>query len=226
MPGVEAIVVLDKTPFYAEMGGQVADHGVIAESDGAAFHRHRRAEEQGRQVYALRQADRGHSEAGRHRHRPIDAQRRKAIMRAHTATHLLDKALRTVLGDHVHQAGSLVEPDRLRFDFTHFSAMTAEELAEVNRHGQRGHAGGLSTSTPRCCPSRRPRRRAPSPCSARSTATPSGWWTWARATPWSSAAAPTWTTPPRWACSTSAASSPWPPACAASRPPPGRRPWR
>ena len=128
MPGVEGIVVLDKTPFYAEMGGQVADHGVIASaaSSGCCFTRHRRAEEQGRQVYALRQDDRGRAQAGGHRHAPqIDQDRRKAVMRAHSATHLLDKALRTVLGDHVHQAGSLVEPDRLRFDFTHFSAMTA-----------------------------------------------------------------------------------------------------
>ena len=62
----------------------------------------------------------------------IDQDRRKAVMRAHSATHLLDKALRTVLGDHVHQAGSLVEADRLRFDFTHFSAMTAEELSRVS----------------------------------------------------------------------------------------------
>ena len=63
----------------------------------------------------------------------IDKERRMAVMRAHTATHLLDKALREVLGDHVHQAGSLVEPDRLRFDFTHFEAMTPEQVAQVSR---------------------------------------------------------------------------------------------
>lgn len=131
MPGVEAIVVLDRTPFYAEMGGQVADHGVI--TDGSA-------------VFAVTDVQK--NKGGKYMHygklsggviklgdtvsAAIDVKRRKAIMRAHSATHLLDKALRTVLGDHVQQAGSLVEEDRLRFDFTHFSAMTAEELSKVS----------------------------------------------------------------------------------------------
>ncbi len=125
MPGVEGIVVLDKTPFYAEMGGQVADHGAITPGPApAALPGHRRAEEQGRQVYALRQGDQGVLKLGDTVTAAIDVERRKAVMRAHSATHLLDAALRKVLGDHVHQAGSLVEADRLRFDFTHFSALT------------------------------------------------------------------------------------------------------
>jgi alanyl-tRNA synthetase len=77
----------------------------------------------------------------------IDVERRKAIMRAHSATHLLQKALTRVLGDHVHQAGSLVEPDRLRFDFTHYSAMTAEEMAKVDAAVQAAVLEGYSIVT-------------------------------------------------------------------------------
>ena len=129
--GQKGIIVLDKTPFYAEMGGQIADHGVILMGNS-------------RFVVSDVQKDKG----GKYLHHgkmvtgsikvddivvaSIDVERRKAIMRAHSATHLLQKALQTVLGDHVHQAGSYVEPDRLRFDFTHYSALTPEELVKVN----------------------------------------------------------------------------------------------
>ena len=135
MPGVEAIVVLDKTPFYAEMGGQVADHGTIARSgeNGCLFTVTDVQKNKGGKYMHYGKVTEGVLKLGDTVTAAIDQDRRKAVMRAHSATHLLDKALRTVLGDHVHQAGSLVEADRLRFDFTHFSAMTAQELAEVSR---------------------------------------------------------------------------------------------
>ncbi|OUO39892.1 alanine--tRNA ligase [Flavonifractor sp. An306] len=131
MPGVEGIVVLDKTPFYAEMGGQVADHGVITAGD-AQFQVTDVQKNKGGKYMHYGKLTGGVLKLGGTVTAAIDVSRRKAIMRAHSATHLLDKALRTVLGDHVHQAGSLVEEDRLRFDFTHFSAMTAEELGQVS----------------------------------------------------------------------------------------------
>ena len=134
MPGVEGIVVLDKTPFYAEMGGQVADHGTIARSgaDGLLFEVTDVQKNKGGKYMHSGKLAEGTLKVGDTVRAHIDPERRRAIMRAHSATHLLDKALRTVLGDHVHQSGSLVEPDRLRFDFTHFSAMTAEELSQVS----------------------------------------------------------------------------------------------
>ena len=132
MPGVEGIVVLDKTPFYAEMGGQVADHGTITTAGGAQFQVTDVQKNKGGKYMHYGKLTEGTLKLGDTVTASIDVSRRKAIMRAHSATHLLDKALRTVLGDHVHQAGSLVEPDRLRFDFTHFSAMTAEELGQVS----------------------------------------------------------------------------------------------
>ncbi len=131
MPGVEGIVVLDKTPFYAEMGGQVADHGEIKAEEMVFRVTDVQKNKGGKYMHYGKLAE-GTLKLGDTVRAAIDLQRRKAVMRAHSATHLLDKALRTVLGDHVHQAGSLVEPDRLRFDFTHFSAMTAEELAKVS----------------------------------------------------------------------------------------------
>ena len=131
IPGVEAIVVLDRTTFYAEMGGQVADHGVIT-ADGVEFVVTDVQKNKGGKYMHYGKLTQGSLKVGDVVTTAVDPVRRAAIMRAHTATHLLDKALRTVLGDHVHQAGSLVEPDRLRFDFTHFSALTAEELAQVS----------------------------------------------------------------------------------------------
>jgi len=131
MPGVEAIVVLDKTPFYAEMGGQTADHGVIT-ANGVNFVVTDVQKNKGGKYMHTGKLAEGILKLGDTVTASIDVERRKAIMRAHSATHLLDKALRTVLGDHVHQAGSLVEPDRVRFDFTHFSALTPDELAQVS----------------------------------------------------------------------------------------------
>ncbi|MBD5119267.1 MAG: alanine--tRNA ligase, partial [Clostridiales bacterium] len=135
MPGVEGIVVLDKTPFYAEMGGQVADHGQIARSgeDGLLFEVTDVQKNKGGKYMHYGKMTEGTLKVGDTVRAHIDGERRNAIKRAHTATHLLDKALRDVLGDHVHQAGSLVEPDKLRFDFTHFNAMTVDEIAQVSR---------------------------------------------------------------------------------------------
>ena len=129
--GVEGTVVLDRTPFYAEMGGQVADHGVIS-ADGVTFQVTDVQKNKGGKYMHTGKLTQGVLKVGGTVSASIDVKRRKAVMRAHSATHLLDKALRSVLGDHVHQAGSLVEEDRLRFDFTHFSALTAEELGQVS----------------------------------------------------------------------------------------------
>jgi alanyl-tRNA synthetase len=132
MPGVEAIVVLDRSPFYAEMGGQVADHGVLT-ADGMRFEVSDVQRNKGGKYMHYGRVTEGTLQLGDTVSAVVDHARRSAVRRAHTATHLLDKALRAVLGEHVHQAGSLVEPDRVRFDFTHFSAMTAEELEQVSR---------------------------------------------------------------------------------------------
>ena len=128
--GRDGIVVLDKTPFYAEMGGQVADHGVIT-GQGFTFTVTDVQKNKGGKFMHYGHVARGSVTVGDTVCPAIDTQRRKAVCRAHTTTHLLDAALKKVLGDHVHQAGSLVEPDRLRFDFTHFEAITPEQLSQV-----------------------------------------------------------------------------------------------
>ena len=129
--GKQGVLVLDCTPFYAEMGGHVADHGVI-ETDGALFQVTDVQKDKAGKFLHHGVMHSGRLQVEQTVTARIDTDRRKAIMRAHSATHLLQAALREVLGDHVHQAGSLVEPDRLRFDLTHFSAITPEELERVN----------------------------------------------------------------------------------------------
>ena len=128
--GMEAIVVLDKTPFYAEMGGQVADHGTIS-GDGMLFTVTDVQKNKGGKFMHYGKLLKGTLAVEDIVTAAIDTERRTSIRRAHSATHLLDAALVKVLGDHVHQAGSLVEPDRLRFDFTHFEAITPDQLNQV-----------------------------------------------------------------------------------------------
>ncbi len=129
--GESGILVLDQTPFYAEMGGQVADHGVITVGDSKFEVTNVQKDKGGKYLHHGKMVS-GSIKVDDVVTASICMDRRKAIMRAHSATHLLQKALQTVLGDHVHQAGSYVDPDHLRFDFTHYSAMTAEEIEKVN----------------------------------------------------------------------------------------------
>ena len=129
--GMDAVVVLDKTAMYAEMGGQVADHGVMT-ADGVRFEVNNVVKNKGGKFMHYGKLVQGQIKLGDTLHVSVDKERRQAISRAHSATHLLQSALRSILGDHVHQAGSLVEPDHLRFDFTHFSALTPDEISKAN----------------------------------------------------------------------------------------------
>ena len=144
--GEEGIVVLDQTPFYAEMGGQAPDEGTIT---------------LGENVFTVTNVQK--DKAGKYLHHgkmttgslsvedtvvgTLDQERREAISRAHSATHLLQAALQKVLGDHVHQAGSLNTPDHIRFDFTHFSAITEEEIKEITEFVNDAILEGLPITT-------------------------------------------------------------------------------
>ncbi len=144
--GEEGIVVLDQTPFYAEMGGQAPDEGTIT---------------MGENVFTVTNVQK--DKAGKYLHHgkmttgslsvedtvtgSVEQERREAISRAHSATHLLQAALQKVLGDHVHQAGSLNNPDHIRFDFTHFSAITEDEIKEITEFVNDAILAGLPITT-------------------------------------------------------------------------------
>lgn len=129
--GMEVTVVLDQTPFYAESGGQVSDHGEMITSEGDKIIISDVQKTKDKKFLHIGKVENGVLSVGDTVHCLIDGERRQAIMRSHTATHLLQKALRTVLGTHVEQAGSYTDADSVRFDFSHFAAMTPEELFKV-----------------------------------------------------------------------------------------------
>ncbi|MFF5995563.1 alanine--tRNA ligase [Lysinibacillus sp. KU-BSD001] len=130
--GDEALVILSNTPFYAEMGGQIADTGVI-EADGfKAIVKDVQKAPNGQPLHTV-VVESGEMHVGDEMTASVDREKRTLILKNHTATHLMHRALKDVLGDHVAQAGSYVGPDRLRFDFSHFGPATKEELAQVER---------------------------------------------------------------------------------------------
>src|SRR5690606_16713706 len=130
--GQEGTVILDRTPFYAESGGQVGDKGLLVGQDSAFEVRD--TQKQGGGIHAhIGRVKLGELRVGGQVEARVDATARQATVLNHSATHLLHAALRKVLGSHVTQKGSLVEPERLRFDFSHFEPMTREQLEEVER---------------------------------------------------------------------------------------------
>ena len=129
--GQKGVVVLDRTPFYGESGGQVGDTGYLY-VDGGRFQVTDTQKQSGHHLHQGMMVE-GSLSVGASVRGEVDASLRTATIRNHSATHLLHKALRMVLGDHVQQKGSLVNAERLRFDFSHFEPMTAEQLAEVER---------------------------------------------------------------------------------------------
>ncbi|MFQ5657955.1 MAG: alanine--tRNA ligase, partial [Candidatus Methylomirabilales bacterium] len=130
--GEEAEIIVDRTPFYAEAGGQVADIGMLEGPRGRALVLDAQRPLPGLTVHHVL-GEKGTIRQGDQVQASIDAERRAVIIKNHTATHLVHEALHRVLGDHVRQEGSLVAPDRLRFDFRHFGPMTASEISRIER---------------------------------------------------------------------------------------------
>ncbi|MGA9172786.1 MAG: alanine--tRNA ligase, partial [Thermoactinomyces sp.] len=130
--GQTGLLLLAKTPFYAESGGQVADRGTIVTDHARISVKEVQKGPRGEHVHTV-VVEQGSVSVGESAHAQIDRSLRQDTVKNHTATHLLHKALKEVLGPHVNQAGSLVAPDRLRFDFSHVGAMTPEEIQDVER---------------------------------------------------------------------------------------------
>ncbi|MBK8313692.1 MAG: alanine--tRNA ligase [Acidobacteria bacterium] len=130
--GDKAEVVLDQTPFYAESGGQIGDTGVMENEDTRLLVNDTLSPTSGVIAHQV-EIEQGTLKVGDSVNAHVDSERRSRTMANHTATHLMHAALREVLGPHVKQAGSLVSPDRLRFDFTHFAPLTSDEIAEIER---------------------------------------------------------------------------------------------
>jgi len=142
--GVEGTIFVEETPFYATSGGQNADHGVITSEDGSFVFQVKDVKKLlGGKIAHIGTTVKGMVRTGEHVVLKVDEENRRLSGRNHSATHLLQKALRTVLGTHVEQAGSYVDAARLRFDFTHFSALTPEEIKEVEEIVNRAIADAL-----------------------------------------------------------------------------------
>ncbi len=144
--GMEGTILVEETPFYATMGGQVADTGVICTAN-AEFVVEDTIKLQGTKIGHVGKMTKGSIKVGETVTLAVDEARRNLIANNHSATHLMQKALRMVLGNHVEQAGSLVDPDKLRFDFTHFSPMTPEEITKVEEIVNQEIQNGLDVVT-------------------------------------------------------------------------------
>ncbi|MCL2003362.1 MAG: alanine--tRNA ligase [Oscillospiraceae bacterium] len=141
----DGVLVLDKTPFYAESGGQCADTGTIAAGHGLFRVDGVKKTADGKFLH-VGEIEEGTFAAGDTVTASVNGERRAAVARAHSATHLLHAALREILGDHVSQAGSQVDPDRVRFDYTHIAALTPEQIKQVNLSVNKRILEGVSVS--------------------------------------------------------------------------------
>ena len=151
----KSFLVLDQTPFYAEMGGQTGDSGSVFVADRTLVIENVLKNSSGRFLHQLKSKPEEIDFAGQKAILNVDLERRKAIQRHHTATHVLHWALREVLGDHIRQAGSLVEPDRLRFDFSHFEESNPTSFPKSNGYQTKAPAQRPLEAYETCFPKNR-----------------------------------------------------------------------